>query len=148
MSQGAGDLGDRMNRAFSQPDAGCTVIIGTDCPVLNADYVAHALERLSQGVETVVGPAEDGGYVLLGLREPDATLARLLFRDMPWGTDKVLAETLRRLDGKRELLPVLWDVDHYPDLLRLTREATTLGLGPDFTKLIAGPMRPLSTPPQ
>ncbi|NOX76595.1 MAG: glycosyltransferase [Gammaproteobacteria bacterium] len=137
MPQGAGDLGDRMNRAFLQPNAGSTVVIGTDCPALNAGYVAQALERLNQGAETVVGPAEDGGYVLLGLREPVPALTRRLFCDMPWGTEKVLKETVRRLEGKLELLPILWDVDRYPDLLRLKREASTLALGPDFTKLLA-----------
>ena len=136
-AQGEGDLGVRMARAFALPAAAPTVVIGTDCPPLDARYVACALERLSQGAKTVLGPAEDGGYVLLGMHGADASRSRLLFRDIPWGTDQVLEETLRRLDGRVEQLPVLWDVDRYPDLLRLGRDAIRLELGEKLEQLIA-----------
>jgi hypothetical protein len=66
----------------------------------------------------VIGPAEDGGYVLLGLRSVAATL----FSDMPWGTERVLDMTLQRLqqlDWCPALLPALWDVDRPEDLSRL-----------------------------
>jgi hypothetical protein len=70
-----------------------------------------------------VGPAEDGGYVLLGLRCVD----HLLFHAMPWGTDQVLSmtcERLQQLDWQHQLLPALWDVDRPEDLPRLA----TLGI--------------------
>ena len=81
--------------------------------------VRRALACLEQGPDAVVGPAEDGGYVLLGLK----LVAPELFQDMPWGTDGVLSKTRQRLRGLawdwREL-PELWDVDDPQDLERLT----------------------------
>ena len=66
----------------------------------------------------VVGPAEDGGYVLLGLRRS----IKELFVDVPWGTDRVLRLTLERLQGldlPYTTLPDRWDVDRAEDLSRL-----------------------------
>ena len=118
--QPAGDLGARMlagaNQALEAADY--TLIIGTDCPALTQDYLAAALRALDEGAEAVVGPAEDGGYVLLGLRRT----APALFADMPWGSDRVYAETyarLERLGWRWRRLPVLWDVDRPEDLARL-----------------------------
>ena len=66
----------------------------------------------------VIGPAEDGGYVLIGMRQPQAAL----FADISWGSERVLAETLARaksLHLNYHLLPTLWDVDTPADLPRL-----------------------------
>jgi glycosyltransferase A (GT-A) superfamily protein (DUF2064 family) len=71
-----------------------------------------------QNEPVVLGPAEDGGYVLLGLRRIDPQL----FNNLPWGTDQVLAMTrdrLQQLGWGHQLLPVLWDVDRPEDLPRL-----------------------------
>jgi rSAM/selenodomain-associated transferase 1 len=115
-----GDLGARMAHAAREAieTAHQVVIVGTDCPVLNPTYVKHAIAALMSGNDAVVGPAEDGGYCLLGLNRIDDEL----FRDMPWGGERVLNETRRRLDRLRWRwceLPVLWDVDRPEDLRRL-----------------------------
>jgi glycosyltransferase A (GT-A) superfamily protein (DUF2064 family) len=69
----------------------------------------------------VIGPAEDGGYVLIGLERSDPEL----FRDIPWGEPEVLAETRGRIAALRWRcfeLPALWDVDRPEDLERLPEE--------------------------
>lgn len=124
VEQPAGDLGERMRRiaALGLAESDAVVLIGNDCPALDGDYLSGACEAL-HGQPVVLGPAEDGGYVLLGLRRLDP----LLFSAMPWGTDQVLLMTqarLQQLDWSHQLLPVLWDVDRPEDLPRLA----TLGI--------------------
>ena len=118
MEQPAGDLGERMRRiaALGLAEHDGVVLIGNDCPVLDGDYLQQACAALAEH-RAVLGPAEDGGYVLLGLRSLDHSLF-----EMPWGGDQVLActcECLRRLDWPHRLLPTLWDVDRPQDLARL-----------------------------
>ncbi len=114
------DLGARM--AFSARQAlkhsDYVVLVGADCASVDAVYLEQALQVLESGEEIVIGPAEDGGYVLLGLRSvPDC-----LFENVPWGEAEVLAATRRNLleAGLRwhELAP-RWDVDRPEDLVRL-----------------------------
>ena len=72
---------------------------------------------MHQGADVVCQPAEDGGYVLIGMWQPQPTL----FTDMPWSTAKVMAQTRARAQaaGLRLLeLPSLWDVDNPEDLPR------------------------------
>jgi len=97
--QGEGDLGGRLTRAIDEAFAGGAqrvVVIGTDCPALDADLLGRAFEALGAGTtpahDVVLGPADDGGYYLIGLTRPQPRL----FDAMPWSTDGVLAETLRR----------------------------------------------------
>ena len=89
--QGEGDLGLRLERAFdeafNQGDER-VVLIGSDCPALTGRIVDEALAGLNEK-DLVLGPAQDGGYYLIGLRQP----APGLFQTMPWGTDQVLTET-------------------------------------------------------
>jgi rSAM/selenodomain-associated transferase 1 len=123
------DLGQRMRHAVHET-LHChapVIVLGTDCPALTADYLRSALFAASQ-YKTVIGPAEDGGYVLLGVNE----LQEKLFENMPWGTPKVYDETLSRLTGKREILAPLWDVDYVADLQRLQIAANDLRLGDQF----------------
>lgn len=126
-AQCTGDLGARMLHAAREclNTTRQVVIIGTDCPVLHAGFVEQAIITLMNGNDAIVGPAEDGGYYLLGLNRIDDEL----FRSMPWGGERVLQETRRRLDnlGWRwsELVP-LWDVDRPEDLRRL--ESLSLNL--------------------
>src|SRR5688572_7864335 len=90
--QRAGDLGERMARAFEQSfrsGSTATVIIGSDCPGLSTDIIAEAFGRLAES-PVVLGPAEDGGYYLIGLRHPIPEL----FHKIPWGTNRVLADSL------------------------------------------------------
>jgi len=114
------DLGARMAQAFTQTLAHCryAVVIGTDCPALAAADLRAALSALQEGYDAVLGPAQDGGYVLLGLRRFDATL----FEDIAWGGDKVAELTrahLRALGWRWHELATQWDVDRPEDLARL-----------------------------
>ena len=65
-SQGVGDLGQRMLACFQD---GANVLIGGDCPLMSENYIQQALDALGK-FDVVLGPAEDGGYVLIGMNEP------------------------------------------------------------------------------
>ena len=71
--QGDGDLGARMLAAIAAAN-GPTLVIGTDCPALTSDDLREAAQILRGGTDVVVGPAEDGGYVLIGMRAPQPVL--------------------------------------------------------------------------
>jgi rSAM/selenodomain-associated transferase 1 len=118
--QPEGDLGRRMLAAL-EAARGPALVIGTDCPALGAGHLRAAADALAGGVDAVVVPVEDGGYALIGMREPEPRL----FADMPWSTPGVMAETRRRLTRLdlcwREPAR-LWDVDLPEDLRRLERE--------------------------
>jgi rSAM/selenodomain-associated transferase 1 len=126
------DLGARMAHAAKNvlTRAECVLLVGADCPSVDAAYVQAALDALDAGESIVIGPAEDGGYVLLGLRcVPDC-----LFTDIPWGGEQVMALTRKRLQaaGLRWLeLSPRWDVDRPEDLARL------VALDPVFAELSA-----------
>ncbi|MFD2718788.1 TIGR04282 family arsenosugar biosynthesis glycosyltransferase [Hymenobacter monticola] len=113
----AESLGERMQHAFAEAfaaGAARVVIIGTDCPGLTPELLHAAFEAL-QHHEVVVGPADDGGYYLLGLRE----LQPALFANKNWSTASVLPDTLAdttRLGLRVAQLPVLHDVDSGRDL--------------------------------
>lgn len=120
--QDGNDLGARMDFAIQQAllesHVESVILIGTDCPALTEDYLEQALLALESGVDVVLGPAEDGGYVLVGMRR----VLPAVFEDMPWGSDQVLQRTLEALrahDLSHRLLDVLWDVDRPEDLTRL-----------------------------
>ena len=107
------DLGARMLAAL---EAGAKVVVGTDIPVLDAAYVEEALSRLAQA-DVVLGPVEDGGYCLVGMRMPRPEL----FRSIAWSTDIVVEQTLSRAAAAGldvALLETLWDVDDYSDYVR------------------------------
>ncbi len=115
-----GDLGDRMLRAAtsasSAGETGPVLIIGTDCPALRPHHLRAAADALT-GVDAVFIPAEDGGYVLVGLQRPQPGL----FTAMTWSTDRVMADTRERaasLGLRIRELPMMWDVDTPADLRR------------------------------
>ena len=116
--QGAGDLGERMQRAFAEAfaeGARTVVLIGSDCPAITREDIHDAWARLKQH-DLVVGPAVDGGYWLIGLRAPRTEL----FNGMPWSTENVLGETLRRARAMNlsvDLLRILADIDTKRDWL-------------------------------
>jgi rSAM/selenodomain-associated transferase 1 len=124
--QEGADLGMRMHRLLSgllaEGYAGA-IAVGTDSPTLPTAYLRGACAAIRDAaVDLVVGPAEDGGYYLIGLRAP----APGLFADMPWSTETVMAETLaraRRLGLRHALLPRWFDVDRSEDLARLRAPA-------------------------
>jgi hypothetical protein len=103
-------------------------VIGTDCPALRPAHLRDAAGALASGVDAVVVPVEDGGYALIGMREPQPAL----FADMPWSTPGVMAETRRRLTRLsltwREPAR-LWDVDLPADVERLKREGLAALMG-------------------
>lgn len=117
--QPSGDLGARMHTAFRLHCVeGPLLLIGTDCPALRPSHLRKAARALLDGEDAVFYPAQDGGYVLVGLRRPQAAL----FRDMPWSTAEVMAQSRLRARAAglrlREFEP-LWDVDLPGDLPRL-----------------------------
>ncbi len=111
VDQGEGDLGARLARV-----AAPMILIGGDAPDVSARHLRAAAMALADA-PAVIGPAIDGGYWLLGLREP----MPFLFEAMPWGSDAVFAETIARL-GARDIEPVrletLADLDRPEDLAR------------------------------
>src|SRR5260370_17878170 len=119
-AQGGGDLGARMQRAFESALARASraILVGSDIPALSAQYLRDAERALAGGDDVVIGPAEDGGYVLVGLSRFDPEL----FRGIPWGGSEALAVTRRRIAalGRRPVeLPALWDLSLPRDLERL-----------------------------
>lgn len=120
VSQCDGDLGARMQHAAAVTLAAAArvIIIGTDCAALTADGLREAAAALDGHHDAVLIPAEDGGYVLIGLKWWDARL----FNDIAWGSDQVLTATRARLaalDWRWHELPPSWDVDHPADFARL-----------------------------
>lgn len=114
------DLGERM--AFSLSVAlqiyGKVIIIGTDCPAINRFYIEQAIQALDEH-DAVIGPAADGGYVLLGLRK----FSLELFTNISWGGDKVFAQTqnvLNDLAWSYKELGIMHDIDRAEDVLRYT----------------------------
>jgi rSAM/selenodomain-associated transferase 1 len=94
VSQGSGDLGIRMRRALRTCPPGPAVLVGTDIPALCARHIATAF-RLLGGCDLVFGPAEDGGFWLVGARHP-RRLPRL-FERVRWSSPYALADTLAEL---------------------------------------------------
>lgn len=109
--QGAGDLGRRMARIFAELPPGPVVIVGSDIPALAPRHVAAAFRALGNS-EAVFGPAEDGGYWLVGLRRRPR-LPRGLFERVRWSSRFALADTLASLPRgmSRAMLETLADVD-------------------------------------
>jgi len=115
--QGQGNLGTRMARAFQTAGHGPTVIIGADIPAIMPHHIAKAFRALGSH-DAVFGPALDGGYWLIGLKNP-ARLANRVFRNVRWSTEFALADTRANLSGcKTALIDTLRDVDTLDDLGR------------------------------
>jgi uncharacterized protein len=136
--QGA-DLGARMLRAFLETfaaDAHRAVVIGTDHPTLPLAFVRLAFEELSSPRAVTLGPSDDGGYYLLGMRD----LQPALFAGMAYSHDRVLADTLDRAaaaDLDVTLLPRWYDVDDAAGLARLRADlAAAPDLAPRTTALL------------
>lgn len=115
-----GDLGARLSHAFEHALSGASsaLVIGADSPSLRPDDLRRAADALQQGADAVIGPALDGGYVLLGLQRHTPEL----FRDIEWGSNGVLHQTrakLLELGWSWDELPERWDVDRPEDVLRL-----------------------------
>ncbi|MFT5667075.1 MAG: rSAM/selenodomain-associated transferase 1 [Vicingaceae bacterium] len=114
--QNEGDLGDRITAAFREifKEEGKVVIIGSDCYDLDAKTIEEAFEKLADS-DVVIGPANDGGYYLLGTNsfQPE------LFQNITWSTELVLDETIQQAKFKNlsvSLLKELIDLDTLEDL--------------------------------
>lgn len=110
------DLGSRMQHALGTAlkKARRAVLVGSDCPDMTARYIGMAFAALEDH-DAVLGPAADGGYVLIGLRDA----RHLMFQDIPWSTDRVLGLTRSRmaaLHWRWAELPTLRDLDRPSDL--------------------------------
>ena len=125
--QTAGDLGQRLQRsAVESFQLGFerVVVVGSDSPTIPCSEVARAFSLLGTS-RVVLGPADDGGYYLVGFRRPLVDM----FDAIPWGTDQVWPTTLKRLAaaGLRErsgyaILDSWYDIDRLPQLRRLQAE--------------------------
>jgi len=121
-SQPPGDLGIRMKvcAAATLKNAKTVIIIGADCPVMTPAYLQQAAAAMNAGTDAVIGPAEDGGYVLLATKRAN----KKLFTDISWGNHRVLDETknrIRALNWHSHQLDTLWDVDRPEDWERWQR---------------------------
>ncbi|MCW8922712.1 MAG: TIGR04282 family arsenosugar biosynthesis glycosyltransferase [Gammaproteobacteria bacterium] len=112
------DLGERMSSAIEQglENFKRVVLIGTDAPSLTVDHIEQAIKQLD-GHDVVIGPAEDGGYVLVGM----SRCCGKVFRSVPWGSDVVLEVTRDKIKEYNlisfELEPC-WDIDRVEDYWR------------------------------
>lgn len=114
------DLGVRMGNAFKiafEKGYEKTVIIGTDCPCLDKNILETSFAKLN-AFEIVIGPAADGGYYLIGMKENHPAL----FHEIKWSTNEVLQRTIdicRKYRLSYFLLPTLSDIDEEKDLIHL-----------------------------
>lgn len=113
-----GDLGERMHAAFAAATSfSPTLLIGADCPALTPAHLRRCAGFLRGGEDAVFLPAEDGGYVLVGLRQAKARV----FEDVEWGGPMVMAVTRQRLLELNMIWSepeTLWDLDTPDDLPR------------------------------
>jgi len=116
IAQGQGDLGARMQALFESMPPGPVIIVGSDIPAIRPSHVAHAFKLLGRA-DAVFGPAQDGGYWLVGLQK---SLRQLVpFEGIPWSTDQVLAATAAKLHVKIVVYAsTLSDVDTAHDYAR------------------------------
>lgn len=127
--QADGDLGERLSRGVAEAfQRGVELVfcIGADCPGLKAVHFQQAREFLETGADAVFGPAEDGGYYLLGQKRHHPCL----FTDIPWSTDQTLRASLgnAKENGLRTArLPKLYDVDGEADWRRAVEEGLMEG---------------------
>lgn len=122
--QKGANLGERLSTALDSAltRADAVVFIGSDCPFIDSDYLSVALRKLSQ-VDVVIGPACDGGYVLLGMKKPTPSV----FEGIEWGSEKVFAQTVAKIEQlglSFEILGELADIDRPEDLELLKASAT------------------------
>lgn len=127
--QGEGDLGRRLFRGTKRAfDAGTegVLLLGTDSPTMPADFLTRAVAALSRH-DAVLGPCDDGGYYLLGLRRH----LPVLFERIDWGGACVADQTRQRAtEAGIDLfeLPTWYDLDRFSDLKRAAQEELSNGV--------------------
>lgn len=123
VTQCEGHLGEKMRHALASHGYPAAVM-GCDAPHVSSNSLKQAYELLSRG-QSIVGPADDGGYYLLGLVESADTL----FEDKAWGTHQVLSLTLdaaKRIGLSLHRLASLNDVDEWQDLMDAASQVPSL----------------------
>jgi len=119
--QPKGDLGEKMHTLISDglsEGYRGVILIGSDCPLLEQRHI-HTAASVLRHNDIVIGPSDDGGYYLLGMRAEHPAL----FADMEWGRDNVLSKTLERLQQLKlshHLLSPLYDIDTLADWKRFS----------------------------
>lgn len=115
------DLGERLKSAceknLGKKTYYAVLMVGTDCPFIDKQYLTNACEALLK-YDVVIGGAEDGGYVLLGIKQISATL----FNNIDWGTEYVYEQTLvaiKQMGLSFFELPALADIDRPSDIEKL-----------------------------
>ena len=121
--QRGSDLGERMLEGVKQAlsDYKYCIIIGTDAPALDGSRIKQAIDTLHVQSDAVFIPAEDGGYVLLGLAEAHV----FLFRDISWGSAQVMQQSRDKLklnNLRFTELESCWDVDRIEDYQRYLKD--------------------------
>lgn len=120
VAQGKGDLGARMFRLLKNHRSGPVCLIGGDIPGILPTHIAHAFAKLG-AQDMVFGPAEDGGFWLVGANGR-AALPPRLFQSVRWSTKHALSDSLETLQGKRvTFVETLQDIDTAEDLARFNR---------------------------
>jgi rSAM/selenodomain-associated transferase 1 len=121
------DIGDCLNKVLGHLLAqghAQAMALNSDGPTLPPSHLRQAVAGLASA-DVVLGPGEDGGYYLIGLKEPHPDL----FQGIDWSTERVTAQTLARAEALGltvALLPTWYDVDTESDLERLRAEVATL----------------------
>jgi uncharacterized protein len=122
--QQGNDLGERLDHLLTvalEAGASQAVVMDSDSPTLPADYLVQAFDALAGSCDVVLGPCEDGGYYLIGLKRPQPRL----LREVQMSTPHVVRDTLalaEQLDLNVALLPTWYDVDTVAELDRLRSE--------------------------
>ncbi len=114
------DLGARMLHAIEQESKNSNkiVLIGSDCVEFSSNYINNAFQALKNRNDIVIGPTNDGGYALIGMRKPHPAL----FKNIPWSTPEVISKTIEAIRKERKkytLLPEVIDIDDYNDLVKI-----------------------------
>ena len=114
--QADGDLGKKMFIAIQEHinNNANVVLIGTDCPNIDANYIKQAFGYLRDDYDVILGPAVDGGYVLIGANKVDISV----FNNVSWSTSLVLEQTIKnivKLGWKHKCLSTMRDLDDIED---------------------------------
>lgn len=115
--QSGNDLGERMKNSFTEVLNGSSskaILIGTDVPDISCKIIEDAFNSLDES-DVVLGPAKDGGYYLIGMKEQ----SDFLFKGIDWGSEKVLNQTILKLneaEKRVKILEKLHDIDTEADL--------------------------------
>jgi glycosyltransferase A (GT-A) superfamily protein (DUF2064 family) len=120
-------LGERLDHLLTETlvsGSERAVVMDSDSPTLPPEYISHAFDQLT-AADVVIGPTRDGGYYLIGMKQPQSHL----LRDVEMSTSHVLADTLALAEATRlavSLLPTWYDVDTVDDLYQLDEEIKKL----------------------